>query len=335
MAENKKKGLTFKELPGYCKAMRIVMAVLMLLAAIQMIVAAVLSIDNPYLWYLYMPAIGFAVPAIVVGIIDLNLEKKYKAKLDAQPQQAPEEEKKVEAPKQETPKQQDGGWDCPNCGAHNQGKFCIKCGTKKPEQAAVAAAAPAAVASEPARAEAPKKSNKGLIIGLSVGGGCLVLAGLIVGGVFGVKAIADSLNGGGANSTTKDSLPADYEFTVPYGTVDYETEDATQGFVFYQDKKVREYCWTWSNSYKEYRIYEIKEGTYTYTKSTQTINVSITEYQVYSTDWHVYQYEAPEQLTFKIKSETKMVYSASNINDTVVKKVTTFTNSTSKKYTGS
>lgn len=340
MAE-KKKGLTFKELPVYCKILRIVTLVLLMLGTIQMLIGMILTIDNPYLWGITLGALGFLIPAIIVGIIDLNLEKKYKAKLDAQQptETAPKaEEVKAEQPK-EQPKVEDA-WICPNCGAKMTGKFCHKCGTKKTDGQAVAqeakpvaAAAPVASASEPVKEE-PKKSKKGLIIGLSVGGGCLLLAGLIVGGVFGIKAIANSINGGGGGST-KDSLPADYEFTVPYGTVDYETDDTLTGFVFRSDKSIREYCWCYSNSYKSYRYYEIKEGTYVYNKSTQTINVTLTEYQAYGDGWYVHNYDTPEKLTFKIKTETKMVYSASNINDTVVKKVTTFTNSTSTKYTGS
>ena len=35
--------------------------------------------------------------------------------------------------KAEEPKAVSEGWDCPNCGAHNTGNFCGKCGTKKPE----------------------------------------------------------------------------------------------------------------------------------------------------------------------------------------------------------
>lgn len=345
MAE-KKKGLTFKELPVYCKILRIVFLVLFGLGTIQMLIGMILSIDNPGCWPITLGALGFLIPAIVVAIINLNLEKKYKAKLDAQ--QPSEHAPKAEEVKAEQPKVEDS-WICPNCGATMTGKFCHKCGTKKPDGQApvqeakpVAAAAPAAAVKEPVKAEPvkdelaqeePKKKSKaGLIIGLSVGGGVLLLAGIIVGGIFGFKAIANAFNGG---ETTKDSLPADYEFKVPYGTVDYETEDALDGFVFYDNKDVRMYNWCYSKSHNDYRIYEIKEGTYTYTKSTQTIVVSLTEYQFYGDSWYVHYYEVPEQLTFKIKTETKMVYSASNISDTIVKKVSYFTNSTSNKYSGS
>ena len=347
MAEQKKKGLTFKELPGYCKAMRIVLAVLMLLAAIQMIVAAALTANNPYLWYLYMPAIGFVVPALVVGIVDLNIEKKLMAKREAEQAATPTpaEAKKAEPSKEEAPKAEaKDTWICPNCGAQMTGKFCHKCGTKKPEKVA-AAAAPVAAKQEPVAAPAEeKKSKKGLIIGLSVGGGVLLLAGIVVGSVFGIKAIANSINGGGGGggSGSKDYLPEDYVFEIPYGTASYETDDTLTGFVFYGDidsypelkNTVRVYNWCYSNYYHEYRYYELKYGTFTYTQSTQTIKVSIDSYQCYNSSWSTKYYEVPEQLTFKIKTTEKMVYSASNINDTVVKKVSYFTNTTSKKYSG-
>ena len=332
MAEKKKAGLTFKQLPVYCKILRIVMLVLLFLGMTQMIIGTVLNA-----WGVTLGALAFIVPAIAVAIVDIILEKKYKEKLEAQ--KPVEEAPKAEEPKveqhQEQPKVEDS-WVCPKCGATMTGKFCHKCGTKKPDGQVVAeakpvtAAAPAAAVSEPVEEE-PKKSKKGLIIGLSVGGGVLLLTGVIIGTVFGIKALA-GLNGGG---TVKESLPADYEFTVPYGTVDYETEDTQTGFVFYDNKDVRVYHWCYSNSYKDYRIYEIKEGSYSYTKSTQTIIVSLTEYQFYGDGWYVHNYETPQQLTFKIKTETKMMYSSENISDTVVKKVTYFTNSTSTKYSGS
>ena len=331
MADNKKKGLTFKELPVACKVLRIVYLVLFLSGMIPLLIGMILSIDNPGAWPITLSALGFLIPALVVIIIELNLEKKYKASPDAQV-----EEKKTEPSKEETPKvEPKETWICPNCGAEMTGKFCHKCGTKKPEKV-VAAVASAPAKEEPVAAPVEqKKSKKGLIIGLSVGGGTLLLVGLIVGGIFGIRAIANSINGGGGDN---DYLPSDYVFEVKYGTVDYETEDALTGFVFYgpeYSNKVRVYHWCYSNSYRDYRFYEIKEGSFVYTKSTQTISVSLTEYQFYGDGWTVHPYEVPEQLTFKIKTSEKMIYSSSNVNDTVVKKVTTFTNSTSTKYTGS
>lgn len=78
----------------------------------------------------------------IFGLIGLNQENN-------QPQPEPEpapvvEEKKPEpepAPVQEEPKEEAKpapaparkDWFCPNCGAHNEGKFCASCGTKKPE----------------------------------------------------------------------------------------------------------------------------------------------------------------------------------------------------------
>ena len=76
----------------------------------------------------------------IFGLIGLNQENN-------QPQPEPEpapviEEKKPEPePVQEEPKEEAKpapaparkDWFCPNCGAHNEGKFCAACGTKKPE----------------------------------------------------------------------------------------------------------------------------------------------------------------------------------------------------------
>ena len=364
MAEKKKfKGIPFKELPVYCKIIRIITSVLLLLGATQTLIGAILMINNPYLWGISIGALGFLIPALVLAIVEMNLEKKILARREAEggTQPQPTEDKKVES--QPVPKSQDNGWYCPNCGAHNTGKFCSKCGTKKPEVVnakepeVVAEKEPDPVVEEPAeevkpvkaepvevetaKTEEPKKSKKGLIIGLAAGGGALLLIGAIVGGIFGVRAIINAAQGrSGGESESKDSLPSNYEFTIPYGTVSYETDSTTTGFVFYGDidgypelkNTVRVYEWCWSNYYNEYRYYELKFGTFTYTKSTQTINVTLDRYQCYNTSWNNYYFEVPEELTFKIKSETKMIYSASNIYDTVVKKVSYFTNSTSKQY---
>ena len=317
MAEKKKKGLTFKEAPIYCKIMRIALAVLMLLAAIQMIVAAVLTSDNPFLWWLYMPAIGFAIPAVVIGIVNLNLEKKYLAKLEAQ-QSAPEVPKSEE-PTTEQPKVEDS-WICPKCGATMTGKFCHKCGTKKPEKVA-AAAAPVAAKQEPVAVPAEqKKSKKGLIIGLSVGGGVLLLAGLVVGGVFGIKAIANAINGGSASEEIKESLPENYKFDFKGSYAKYQTTDKNTGFQFNSDYSLNYYSWV------NTKLSMIKYGTWEYTRSTQTISVTITSYETKPTsgDWFSGNYEEPQYITFEIKTETKMVYYASNINRTVVNKVDGF-----------
>lgn len=86
----------------------------------------------------------FCIVGGILGIIGLNKENN-------QPQPEPEpapapaiEEKKPEPqpePKKEEPKEEAKpapaparkDWFCPNCGAHNEGKFCAACGTKKPE----------------------------------------------------------------------------------------------------------------------------------------------------------------------------------------------------------
>ena len=50
MAEKKRKqvGIPFKELPVYCKIIRIVTSVLLCLGAIQTLIGGILMIENPY-----------------------------------------------------------------------------------------------------------------------------------------------------------------------------------------------------------------------------------------------------------------------------------------------
>ena len=90
-----------------------------------------------------------AIAGGILGIIGLGQEERRAAQ-PAQDEVAPApapapapaiEEKKEEPakaepvkeePKQEAPKARED-WFCPNCGAHNEGKFCAACGTKKPE----------------------------------------------------------------------------------------------------------------------------------------------------------------------------------------------------------
>ena len=83
----------------------------------------------------------------VLGIIGLSIEANKAAQGEAEPEPAPApapapaiEEKKAE-PVKEEPKAEEKpapaparkDWFCPNCGAHNEGKFCAACGSKKPE----------------------------------------------------------------------------------------------------------------------------------------------------------------------------------------------------------
>ena len=90
-----------------------------------------------------------AIAGGILGIIGLGQEERRAAQ-PAQDEVAPApapapapaiEEKKEEPakaepvkeePKQEAPKARED-WFCPNCGAHNTGKFCQSCGTKRPE----------------------------------------------------------------------------------------------------------------------------------------------------------------------------------------------------------
>ena len=167
MAEKKKyKGIPFKELPVYCKIIRIVTSVLLCLGAIQTLIGGILMIENPYLWGVTIGALGFLIPALVLAIIELNLEKKILARREAEGQTQPQqvEEKKaesVEAPKAETKET----WICPNCGEHNEGNFCKSCGSKRPEEAKVEEPKPVAekeatpVVEEPVKETAPAKAE--------------------------------------------------------------------------------------------------------------------------------------------------------------------------------
>ena len=78
----------------------------------------------------------------ILGIIGLNKENNQ-PQPEPEPEPAPvvEEKKPEPEPVQEEPKEEAKpapaparkDWFCPNCGAHNEGKFCAACGTKKPE----------------------------------------------------------------------------------------------------------------------------------------------------------------------------------------------------------
>ncbi len=166
MAEKAKKPkFTFKELPVYCKILRIVAAVLMVFGALSLIPALIICMENPAGWGLYFISLSFLIPACVVAIVEFVLEKKWSERKMAdggQPQQV--EEKKAEGPKAEAPKQQDGGWECPNCGAHNEGKFCSSCGAQRPEAKAeevkpVAEKEETPFVSEPVKEEQPVKAE--------------------------------------------------------------------------------------------------------------------------------------------------------------------------------
>ena len=157
--KNNKQKFSFKELPVYCKVLRIVAAVLMCIGAIWLIIAAIVCIENPYAFGLYFGALGFLIPACAVAIVEFVLEKKWlerrQAQGDVQPQQV--EKKKVE-PAEQTSEPQKATWECPNCGEHNEGNFCKSCGTKRPEQV-VAEKEAAPVVNEPVQEEQPAKAE--------------------------------------------------------------------------------------------------------------------------------------------------------------------------------
>ena len=118
----KKPKFSFKELPVYCKVLRIVAAVLMAIGAVWMIIAAIVCINNPYAFGLYFGALGFLIPACAAAIVEYILEKKWTEKRMAEGDKP--------QPKQET---KSGVWYCPNCGHENTDAFCSECGTKRPE----------------------------------------------------------------------------------------------------------------------------------------------------------------------------------------------------------
>ncbi len=132
MAEKSKKPkFSFKELPVYCKVLRIVAAVLMVIGAVWLIIAAVITINNSNAFGLYFTALGFLIPACAAAIVEFVLEKKWVERKMAQgdvPEQAAEKkegETKPESNNNEV-------WFCPECGTKNEGAFCSNCGFKKP-----------------------------------------------------------------------------------------------------------------------------------------------------------------------------------------------------------
>lgn len=164
--KNNKQKFSFKELPVYCKVLRIVAAVLMCIGAIWLIIAAIVCIENPYAFGLYFGALGFLIPACAVAIVEFVLEKKWlerrQAQGDVQPQQV--EEKKVE-PAEQPSEAQKSEWVCPNCGEHNEGNFCKSCGTKRPEQVVAEKEATPVVnelvqEEQPAKAEVEENTGK-------------------------------------------------------------------------------------------------------------------------------------------------------------------------------
>ena len=86
-----------------------------------------------------------SIAGAVLGIIALSIEANKANQPEAVPEEpapapapvpAPAPEPKKEEPKVEeapAPRPEKKDWFCPNCGAHNTGKFCQACGTKKPE----------------------------------------------------------------------------------------------------------------------------------------------------------------------------------------------------------
>ena len=61
-----------------------------------------------------------------VPVPAIEEKKEEPAKAEPVKEESKEEEQPAPAPARKD-------WFCPNCGAHNEGKFCAACGTKKPE----------------------------------------------------------------------------------------------------------------------------------------------------------------------------------------------------------
>ena len=248
--ENNKKNnkmIPFKELPVRFKVLRIVFIAVELPGLIMVIIGTALGIAG--LGVLFGGLFTFMIPALVIAIIDFNLEKKYRESLEAQkdnPQPVKEEPKAIESaaqkepelePKQE-PESAPDSWICPNCGAKVQGKFCVECGTKRPES--VAEAQPVneqvvepepepepqpepvfkeepveeAPVQEPIQEEPPvnnepkKKSKKGLIIILIIIGALVLVGGGVTAGVL----ISNNMKNKGNEEGPRDD---DYSYIPP------------------------------------------------------------------------------------------------------------------------
>ena len=139
MAEKSKKPkISFKELPVYCKVLRIVFLVLFIIGMTFEIVAMILCIDNPYNWPLHIPALSILFPALAVAIVEYVLEKKWLERKMAQgdvPEQAAEKKDGEPVKEEAKPEQTSNNnevWFCPECGTKNEGAFCSNCGFKKP-----------------------------------------------------------------------------------------------------------------------------------------------------------------------------------------------------------
>ena len=104
--KNKGRLLPFKELPVYCKVLRIVFVVFLLYGTILTIIGSATGVSG--IGLTIGGLVSGILPALVIIIIDYNLEKKYSLKLDAQkeaePQVVKEEPKPVEEEKKEPAK---------------------------------------------------------------------------------------------------------------------------------------------------------------------------------------------------------------------------------------
>lgn len=75
---------------------------------------------------------GFMGMNMAMNAGGVNAQNLYAMGAQAQ-QQAPQRSwNQAPAPSQQTQGSSAQGWTCPTCGALNQGKFCMECGTKKP-----------------------------------------------------------------------------------------------------------------------------------------------------------------------------------------------------------
>lgn len=280
--KNKGRLLPFKELPVYCKVLRIVFVVFLLYGTILTIIGSATGVSG--IGLTIGGLVSGILPALVIIIIDYNLEKKYSLKLDAQkeaePQVVKEEPKPVEEEKKEPepePVKEEEHVD-----VHEEVK----------------------AANEPAK----KKNKKGLIIGLSVAGGVLLLLG-VAGGTVGVLYSAGAFNSSGvAPAKEKDHLPKDYVFN-PSSSAIYEQSDAQfekgsyNTYEFNKDKSFVKY------TFIDKKLYMIKYGTWTYNQSEQKITATIKSYDTKYSDgkWSgKYDYGTTYDDICRIVSETKI-----------------------------
>lgn len=299
MAEEKKKNklLPFKELPVYCKILRIVFLVLTLYGVTMTVIGTALGIAG--IGILIAGLVSGLLPALAIILIDFSLEKKYVARRDGQV--SPKEPKAIE----EQPKAEEAPKAEPVI-------------VEKPKEAAVEEKPAPVVKEEPVevkeepKEEAPapkkKKSKKGLIIGLSIAGGILLLLGA-AGGTVGYLYSQGVFNRSNGGSSSEDVLPSDYVFN-PNPTLIYEEDDSQFKSGSYSSYEFRKGGTFEKYSFINSKLSMIKYGSWVYNKSMQRVSLTITAYDTKYSEgsWSgKYNYDERQYDYCRIVSETKMM----------------------------